>query len=98
MGWYGPSIGEEGREADFVFFGNPQGLLITGIKDRPIDRIEEAEFYEFEVWLGGGKKSIQSVPIILLERAGKSPQWPVCPKTVWFDDLVLLSGIGILNN
>ena len=42
IGWYGPAIGEQGREPDFVLFGNQHGLLILEVKDWLIDQIEEA--------------------------------------------------------
>jgi hypothetical protein len=28
IGWYDPTIGEKGREPDFIVFGNQQGLLV----------------------------------------------------------------------
>ncbi|MFH0788464.1 MAG: hypothetical protein V2B13_12745 [Pseudomonadota bacterium] len=42
IGWYGSSIGEQGKEPDFVLFGNQHGLLIPEVKDWRIDQIEEA--------------------------------------------------------
>jgi hypothetical protein len=33
IGWYEPAIGEQGREPDFVLFGNQHGLLILEVKD-----------------------------------------------------------------
>jgi hypothetical protein len=33
IGWYEPAIGEQGREPDFVLFGNRHGLLILEVKD-----------------------------------------------------------------
>ncbi len=37
IGWYGPAIGEQGREPDFVLFGKqarPTGLGGQGLADR----------------------------------------------------------------
>lgn len=50
--WYGPSLGEQGREPDFVLFGNRHGLLILEVKDWQIDQIEEADSQNFKVWFG----------------------------------------------
>ena len=33
IGWYEPAIGEQGREPDFVLFGNRHGLLVLEVKD-----------------------------------------------------------------
>ncbi len=52
IGWYEPTIGEQGREPDFVLFGNQHGLLILEVKDWQIDQIEEADSYHFKVWIG----------------------------------------------
>ena len=43
IGWYEPAIGEQGREPDFVLFGNQLGLLVLEVKDWLIDQIEEAD-------------------------------------------------------
>lgn len=43
IGWYEPAIGEQGREPDFVLFGNHHGLLVLEVKDWLIDQIEEAD-------------------------------------------------------
>ena len=43
IGWYEPAIGEQGREPDFVLFGNQHGLLVLEVKDWLIDQIEEAD-------------------------------------------------------
>jgi hypothetical protein len=41
IGWYEPAIGEQGREPDFVLFGNHHGLLILEVKDWQIDQSKE---------------------------------------------------------
>jgi hypothetical protein len=43
IGWYEPTIGEQGREPDFVLFGNQHGLLVLEFKDWLIDQIGEAD-------------------------------------------------------
>ena len=53
IGWYEPTIGEQGWEPDFVLFGNHQGLLVLEVKDWLIDQIEEADSQHFKVWMGG---------------------------------------------
>jgi hypothetical protein len=57
IGWYEPTIGEQGREPDFVLFGNHQGLLVLEVKDWLIDQIEEADSYHFTVWMGGREEN-----------------------------------------
>jgi hypothetical protein len=47
IGWYEPTIGEQGREPDFIVFGNQQGLLVLEVKDWLIDQIEEAVHSNF---------------------------------------------------
>jgi hypothetical protein len=47
IGWYVPTIGERGREPDFIVFGNQQGLLVLKVKDWLIDQIEEAVHSNF---------------------------------------------------
>ena len=42
IGWYEPAIGEQGREPDFVLFGNQHDLLVLEVKDWLIDQIEES--------------------------------------------------------
>ena len=51
IAWYEPAIGEQGREPDFVLFGNRQGLQVLGVKDWLIDQIEEADSHSFEIFL-----------------------------------------------
>ncbi len=53
IGWYEPAIGEQGREPDFVLFGNQHGLLILEVKYRLTDPIEEAVPHTFTVEVGG---------------------------------------------
>jgi hypothetical protein len=54
IGWYGPSIGEQGKEEpDFVLFGNHHGLLVLEVKDWQVDQIEEAVSHSFTVLIGG---------------------------------------------
>ncbi len=61
IGWYEPAIGEQGREPDFVLFGNQHGLLVLEVKDWLIDQIEEADSHNFKIWIGGaGRKQDQS--------------------------------------
>jgi hypothetical protein len=43
IGWYEPTIGEQGKEPDFVLFGKQQGLRVLEVKDWVIDQIEEAD-------------------------------------------------------
>jgi len=43
IGWYESTIGEQGREPDFVLFGKQLGLLALEVKDWLIDQIEEAD-------------------------------------------------------
>lgn len=57
IGWYEPAIGEQGREPDFVLFGNQQGLLVLEVKDWLIDQIEEADSQHFKVWIGGREEN-----------------------------------------
>jgi hypothetical protein len=57
IGWYGPAIGEQGRESDFVFFGNQQSLLFLEVEDWLIDRIEEADSHNFKVRIGGREEN-----------------------------------------
>jgi hypothetical protein len=52
IGWYEPTIGEQGKEPDFVLFGNRHGLLVLEVKDWLIDQIEEADPHTFKVWIG----------------------------------------------
>jgi hypothetical protein len=42
IGWYEPAIGEQGREPDFVLFGEQLGLMALEVKYWLIDPIEEA--------------------------------------------------------
>lgn len=37
IGWYEPTIGEQGREPDFILLGKQRGLLILEVKDWLID-------------------------------------------------------------
>jgi hypothetical protein len=53
IGWYEPLIGEQGREPDFVLFGNHLGLLVLEVKDWLIDQIEEVDSQNFTVWISG---------------------------------------------
>jgi hypothetical protein len=53
IGWYEPTIGEQGKEPDFVLFGKQEGLLVLEVKDWLIDQIEEAGPRTFTVWTGG---------------------------------------------
>ena len=57
IGWYEPAIGEQGREPDFVLFGNHQGLLVLEVKDWLIDQIEEADSQNFKIWIGGREEN-----------------------------------------
>ena len=57
IGWYEPTIGEQGQEPDFVLFGNHQGLLVLEVKDWLIDQIEEADSHNFKVWMGGREET-----------------------------------------
>jgi hypothetical protein len=57
IGWYEPSIGEQGREPDFVLFGKQLGLLVLEVKDWQIDQIEEADSQHFKVWMGGREEN-----------------------------------------
>ena len=57
IGWYEPAIGEQGREPDFVLFGNQHGLLVLEVKDWLIDQIEEADSHHVKVWMGGREEN-----------------------------------------
>jgi hypothetical protein len=57
IGWYEPAIGEQGREPDFVLFGNHFGLLVLEVKDWLIDQIEEADSLNFKIWIGGKEET-----------------------------------------
>ena len=57
IGWYGPAFREQGREPDFVLFGNRHGLLVLEVKDWLIDQIEEADSHNFKIWIGGREES-----------------------------------------
>ena len=57
IGWYEPAIGEQGREPDFVLFGNQHGLLVLEVKDWLIDQIEEADSHNFKIWIGGREEN-----------------------------------------
>ena len=57
IGWYEPAIGEQGREPDFVLFGNQHGLLVLEVKDWLIDQIEEADSHHFKIWIGGHEEN-----------------------------------------
>jgi hypothetical protein len=57
IGWYGPAIGEQSREPDFVLFGNHLGLLVLELKDWVIDQIEEADSLHFKVWISGSEEN-----------------------------------------
>ncbi len=57
IGWYEPAIGEQGREPDFVLFGNRHGLLVLEVKDWLIDQIEEADSHNFKIWIGGREEN-----------------------------------------
>ncbi len=57
IGWYEPTIGEQGKEPDFVLFGKQQGLLVLEVKDWLIDQIEEADPRTFKVWIAGREES-----------------------------------------
>jgi hypothetical protein len=57
IGWYEPTIGEQGREPDFILFGNQQGLLVLEVKDWVIDQIEEADSHHFKIWIGGREEN-----------------------------------------
>ena len=57
IGWYEPTIGEQGREPDFILFGNQHGLLILEVKDWEIDQIEEANSHHFKIWIGGQEET-----------------------------------------
>jgi len=57
IGWYEPTIGEEGKEPDFVLFGKQQGLLVLEVKDWLIDQIEEAGPRTFKIWIAGREET-----------------------------------------
>jgi hypothetical protein len=57
IGRYEPAIGEQGREPDFVLFGNRHGLLILEVKDWLIDQIEEADSHHSKIWIRGREEN-----------------------------------------
>ncbi len=57
IGWYEPAIGEQGREPDFILFGNQHGLLVLEVKDWLIDQIGEADSHHVKISIGGREES-----------------------------------------
>jgi hypothetical protein len=53
-----PAIGNQGREPDFVLFGNHLGVLFLEVKDWLIDQIEEADWdWKTQLPLGAPDKA-----------------------------------------
>ncbi len=52
IGWYEPAIGEQGREPDFILFGNHHGLLVLEVKDWRIGQIEKVDSLNLKIWIG----------------------------------------------
>lgn len=57
IGWYEPTIGDQGREPDFILFGESLGLIVLEVKDWDIDQIGEVDPHTFKIWIAGKEET-----------------------------------------